>query len=480
MMGMMAIRTGFGGARLPLPMGAVPFAAGAFALGAGVTAAAARFGQAGPVVLMALALAPALVVAVIVRPLVGVALVLLSFPFGSVVVPTPGLSMKLVEAAVLGVAALVVIRRLGEGAKPLPWMPQVWWATALFAWTLVATPSAVDATLAIKQVVILAAGIVFVLVVLATVEDMDDLRRMLGVLVAIAVGIAVAALSQGVHFQSTFGGETVSGRLQGAFEHPNELGLFSAIAASIAAGLAFGARTKLARSASVGALVVILVPLLLSLSRGAWIGCGLAFAFFLLVLPEARRALLVFGIPLIVVAAVIGSFGSGKTDIQIIHERAQAIGTLSPYDARSTIYAEALREIKAHPLTGEGPGNFPVASARAGSEASTVFADHAHDLWLTWGAEEGIPAVAIIVALVISLVLTGRRVSRAAIESDGRRDRALVAAISAALIAMLGQGLFDYPLRNAVLWFLVWGLIGALLVCARHYRPAEPPRGVLG
>jgi O-antigen ligase len=461
-------RTGWG-------LGIVVFAAG---LGACATAAATRVGgDAAPALLLTLALIPALILAVVARASVAVFVVLAIFPIGSVVLPTPVLAVQTIELVVLAMAIFVVVSRLAQGLLPLAWAPPLWWALALFIWTLVATTVAADLGLALKQDIMLLLGIVFACVVLAALETMRDIRWMLGALVAVSVVLAIVAVSSGVHLTEQLGGETVSGRLTGAFNHPNQLGLFATIAVALAAGLAFGAHTRAGRVAAAMSIPLLLATLVLSLSRGAWIGCALAFLYLLLVLREARRALLVLAIPMVIAVYLAGSFTPGSTEIQVIGERAKALTTLSPYDGRPAIYAEARREIRYSPLRGVGPGNFPIAAQRAGSEAVTVYPDHAHNLWLTWAAEDGIPAVIMIIGLVIALALATKRASRlAAVHS--RSDRAVIAGIVAALIAVLGQGFFDYLLRNAVLWVELWGLIGALLVCARVYAPTnteEPP-----
>jgi putative inorganic carbon (HCO3(-)) transporter len=454
---------------------------GAVAAGALLTLAANKVGGAGdaPVLMFGLALAPVVALGVIGHRLGAAILVLAVFPVGSLHLPTPGVSTQLVELTVFIVSALVIIRRLASGLVPLKWSPPLWWALGLLAWAIVATPSAIDLSLALKQDAVLAAGIVFAAVLLATLRDVGDVKVMLGVFLVVAVGIAIAGLSQRVQLQAVSGGESVGGRLTGAFEHPNQLGLFSALAALAATGLAMGASTRPRRVLAAAALPFVLSALLLSLSRGAWIGTGLGFLYLLLKLREARRALLLVGIPFVIVASLFGSFSPGHTDIHVITLRAHALTTLSPYDGRKAIYTEAFHEIRANPIKGVGPGDFPVSSERADSASVTVYADHAHDLWLTWGAEDGLPAVALIVVLTISLGLASSRASRNALRSGELRDRAVMAGLTGGMIAVLGQGIFDYLLRNAVLWMLVWGLIGALLVCARQYGAfgPQPPRG---
>jgi O-antigen ligase len=440
----------------------------AFGVGVGVTAFAGLFGSAGPAVLLGLALGPPLAVAVVAAPVLGPLLVFATFPVGSTTVPTPIVELQSVEFAVLLVAGLVVLGRAARGVTPSAWSRQLWWPAALTGWTLVLVPSAIDTGLATKQVAALVGGLLFASVLLAACDDMTDARRVLGGLVAVAVVIAVVGFSSGVHFQASGSAAQVGGRLAGTFDQPNQLGAFCAMVAPIAAGLLFGARTRLGRSAATVALLGVLVALLLSLSRGGWIGAGAAFLYLLIALPQARRLLLAVGIPLALAVVVAWPSAQSIPEVTVVGARARALTTLSPYDGRGDIYREAWREIRDSPLTGQGPAGFSVASARAESESATVHADHAHNLVLTWAAETGFPGMLLIVAFGVALAVTARRAGRLARLRGDSRDHALVAGVAAGLIAVVVQGTVDYALRNAVVWLTLWTLIGVLLVCRRE------------
>jgi putative inorganic carbon (hco3(-)) transporter len=450
---------------------------GAFVLGFALALVASFFGDASPWVFIALPLVPLLALAIIVAPTFGIMLAFLTFPVGKVIVPTGILPLQSTEAGVMAIVAVVAVLRLARGQLPLPWSPPLYWALALLAWTLAGIGSAIDEALALKQIASLFGGIIFACALLAACRHMDDLRLVLGGLIAVCAGIAITSFAGGFQLHSTADAQTVSGRLQGAFDHPNQLGALCALATPTALGLAFGARTLRARVAAALAGLVIFVALLFTLSRGAWVGTALALLFFLVTLREARRALMLLAVPAAILAAVVTSFAPvGRTEIDVVGERARAITTLSPYDNRGSIYREAEREIKGDPLTGVGAGGFPIASARAGSESSTVSAAHAHNLWLNWGAEAGIPAMLILAGLVIAIGGAARR-ARIGFKRAGRaRDRALVAGLAAALLGMLGQGMFDYVFRNAVVSIAAWGLIGGLLVCLREARRAPVRR----
>jgi O-antigen ligase len=216
------------------------------------------------------------------------------------------------------------------------------------------------------------------------------------------------------------------------------------------------------------ALLIMLATLMLSLSRGAWVGVAVALLLMLVLLKEARRLLIILAIPLVILGFFIWSLTPTKTDVKVVGERARAITVLSPYDDRRVIYKEAYREIREHPLLGVGPGGFPVASTRVVSESATLSYAHAHNLYLNWAAEVGIPSVIIIFGFAGALAFAVRTASRGARMRGDPRDRALVIGIGAGLVTVLVQGFFDDVIPNPVAYMTMWTLIGALLVARRE------------
>lgn len=432
--------------------------------GVAFAAASAPFDSAAPWVLLALVVLPLSALAVYSYPLVGLILIFLSFAAGNRTMPG---GLQVPELAVLAVATALALRRLAGGRLPLAWSHTLWWAIALWAWTVAGLVSAIDYGLAVKQIAALVGGGVLATLVLTACRSFQDLRIVLWSLAVAAAGVAASAIATGGALKSSSGGADVSGRLEGVFSSPNELGSFCALAAFAASGLVLGGARKLPRLAAAGLLAVLLVGLTLSLSRGAWIGAVLAALYLLAVLPEARRALLVVGIPLVAVAAGVGAFDAENPQLRVVNQRVGAITTTSPYDNRTDIWNEALREIRVDPITGSGPGGFPVASLRAAGQGTSVAAEHAHNIVLTWASESGIPAVLLIAALGLSIAVVSRRASRVLRQRGLHAERALLAGVIAALISILGQGLFDYTLRNAVIFLSVWSLLGIVLAAGR-------------
>src|SRR5205823_2341949 len=146
-------------------------------------------------------------------------------------------------------------------------------------------------------------------------------------------------------------------------------------------------------------------------------------------------------------------------------------GQRGPYDDRSAIWRDALRQWEAHPLLGTGPGGFKAIAAQGAGPLAAVRPDHAHDLVLTVAAEQGLLGLT---ALAAVLLVGGLAVLRAGQCDGGAGEQEMLAGAAAALVTVLGQGLVDYPLRNPVLVAVTWLLVGVLAatVAAARPRPA--------
>jgi O-antigen ligase len=422
-------------------------------------------GEAAPALLLGLPLAGIFSLVVLWQPRWGVAGVFAGFALGDLALS--GTPLDVVEALALIVAVLVALQRLGQGQTMLPWVAPLWWGVALICWSLVSLESAISTDLGVRQILQLAGGMLFACVIIAVSKDMRDLRWVLGSLTAVSAFIAAIGLTNLGNMEVVLGGAVAEGRLNGAFDDPNQLGAFAAMTLFPAIGLIGGCRTKGRKLLVAVAIVLIGAALLLSLSRGAWVGVLVGFIFLVVTVREFRRLLLMVGIPVLIVAAALGAFAPDAPQVQVVQARLKSFTILSPYDAREQIWAEGWREMNENPLTGVGPGSFPVASIRSGSSTSTVFAEHAHSILFTWGAETGVPGVLVILGFIVSLAVTGRRAIKAAARRARTQDRIAISGIAAGLVSVAGHGIFDYNLRNMVIHLTVWALIGALLASYR-------------
>ncbi len=401
-------------------------------------------------------------------------LVFAAFPLGFAAVSIGMLDLQAVDAAILIVTLLVALRRLTDGKAPLGWARPLGWWLALVVWGVISFTSAADQGESIQQLGSLLTALVLACVVIAACQDLADVRRLLTWFAIVAVGIIIPALLNAGQLRAYYGASLVEGRLQGLFIEPNELGAFCSMGALVTAGLALGATTAWTRLFYGAAAGFLLTGLTMSLSRGAWIGTVAGMAFLFLSLRDARRVLLTLSIPVLIVATLLGAFGSASPQVEVVGERVRAlIDTDQPYESRPEIWAEARRQIQEDPLTGEGPGNFGIASRRVASASLTVYAPHAHNLYLNFGAELGLPGLTFFVAFIVALSVAGKKAFQTTSSGRHRSDRALLAGLSAALVAAAVHAVFNVFLGNPIMDATTWSLVGVFLVVTRQLGTTE-------
>jgi O-antigen ligase len=424
---------------------------------------AGRFGDRSPLVLAALVIVPLVLYFVAPRPRLAVAGVFLLFPIGGRSVIGP---VDVIGLAVMVVAGLLLLtRRVGAPRRKL--QAPVWWLVALLGWSVLAVPSALDKSLAFRQVGMLGLGLVFLFAVVTVCRSHDDIRRVIPAFLIVMVAGAATSIATMNQVQAGSGGSIVSGRALGFFGEPNSFGLLCMMASLLAFAFAVGAARGPWRLVAALAGLVVLAGLVLSFSRGAWIGFALGLVVLALNLGQARRALVFCAVGLVAVTVGLATFIPQPPQVEVAGERLRSIvGERNPYDDRPHVWAEAGREIVARPIFGYGPANFREASRRATSEGRTAFAFHAHNVLLTWGAEAGLPAVVLLVGLTLHVARVARRARRQAVAAGRWQDAALVTGLSAALVGVAGQELFDYNIGHPVMLCAVLAMVGFLLAAA--------------
>jgi O-antigen ligase len=429
------------------------------AVGASVAALALATGvlHTNPVVTFAVVLAAAVVVRALTSSVWAIGLFVLSIPVGLSQSFALG-PVDLIHVVGAGTVVLVALHRLLAGRTPLRWHPDAGWAVLLVALAVVATVPAVDLPVALQQTVALTVAVALSLAVNAACSQPTDLRQVLLLLAVVGIGICAYSLRSAGSIEAVANNPgAVDNRAVGIFQSPNELGTFSGLLLFVGLALALGGQTALQRV--VGALCAVSssAALLVSLSRGSWIGALLALTVFLALSAKARRVLLVvflvggLSVPLVLAQQAPELWA-------VLSQRAATVTQpeSNPNDARGLIYNEALRQVADRPLTGFGPGDYTFASQSAEATTPVVNALHAHNVVLAVAAEAGIPAAAALVALSLAVAWRVLRVQRLLPARDGD----LLIGLSCSLVHVMGQGLVDFPFRNPTLLFLTWAILG--------------------
>lgn len=448
-----------------------------------------------PGLLAAFAVGAPVVVVTLARPWVGLPLLLLAVPFGSLAqVEAGGFSIAATEP----LAALVAMAWLGKGVREyrvmLPASGLVASVGAAVLLLLFSITYARDIRPAVKETL----KWLELLLALVAVPDLANERRRATVLLATLFvagsaealwGIGQVVLGVGPSAFAAGG----AGRAYGHFEQPNPFAGYLATILALALALAFapGPGTRL-RWLARGAAPVLGAGILFSQSRGAWLGAAAACATVLaLASRHSRRLLFPLGFGGILgLALTAAGFLPGSAVARLT----QTIEYFGVFDVRTVEVTPenfALVERMAHwqaawlmfldqPWLGVGAGNYAVAypDYYVGTWQDPL--GHAHNYYLNTLAELGVVGAAL---LLLTLGLASRQLvaalrAGAGWEVDGFW-RALAIGLLASLVAFSVHSLFD-NLSVHGMNVQLGVFLGLGVVAARRLRPARDPRGVVG
>jgi len=232
-------------------------------------------------------------------------------------------------------------------------------------------------------------------------------------------------------------------RAVGTFSNPNLLAAFLVLLLPLAAAGSAALADRSSRLVGTGVVAFGYAAVLLTASRGGVLAALAGITAFLVLQQPTRRRLLLAG--------TVGVLGVGVL----------ALVSHGSVGVRGDIWGAALRIVAAHPL-GVGPGRAgPMLDAAIpGPEAF----QHAHDLWLNWAVEAGVPGLVAVLAVTVVAgvvaVLAARRGSRAAV------------ACGAGLAGFAVMSLADDPANAIRVSLALWAVLGLL---AAEMRPGRQP-----
>jgi len=330
--------------------------------------------------------------------------------------------------------------------RTLPAVPRFFWALVAYAVVTVAiSVFSLDPSTSIvddKQLLLF-------VIVPAVYQIARGERASLVVDVIVSVGAASAAY--GIIQYGLLHYDNLGRRPEGAMSHyMTYSGLLMLVICAAAARLIFGRQGRTWPALVMPALVVALA---LTLGRSAWIGASVAMAL-LLALKDLRLTIL---LPLFV--AVLFAVAPGTVTKRV----------MSIFDVQEPTNQDRLamiemgaRMVNDHPLTGVGPNMIPRVYAQYRPDyAINPINPHLHNVPLQIAAERGLPALAVWLWFIFSLVVAQFRLFRRQL------DRVPAAAALAAVFAMLAAGLFEYNFGDSEFLMLFLVLVTLPFAAAR-------------
>lgn len=286
---------------------------------------------------------------------------------------------------------------------------------------------------------------IFVLVPVSVLLLVRD-RRDFTVVTAALVALALFEGGVGVHQYLTATGASYMGediRAVGTFGASDIMGMATVVAYGLVAAVAFALApdARAGRAQRPAALVcagLLLLPLALSFSRGAWIATAVT-CVVLLLLAGVRRALRVAVAAIALAVVVVGGAGVGTA---LLQERLTSITQVADAPDQSvtdryTLWSAAAGMWRESPLTGVGLKGFPAhrdshAPLALSSGSDTAGAGAAfrrqpllspHNMYLLVLSEQGLVGVCTLVAGWAALLVCALRRLYAAARASGHHDR---------------------------------------------------------
>ncbi|MCB5166373.1 O-antigen ligase family protein [Streptomyces bambusae] len=339
---------------------------------------------------------------------------------------------------------------------------------------------------------------VFVLVpaaVVLLVRDAREFRIAAGCFVVLAlVQGAVGVVQYATHTGASYQGEDI--RAVGTFGPGDVMGMATVVAYGLiaATGMALapeGTLSRRVRTAATAGALVLVVPLVLSFSRGAWIataGAGLV----LMLLTGIRRAAKVLAALTAAGVVLVGGFGVGSA---MMAERLTSITQVSSAPDQSvidryTMWAAAGAMWQERPAAGVGLKGFPAhrdghsgIGLSAGSDTAGAGQAYVkqpllspHNMYLLVLSEQGLIGLTALAGGWAALLVAGiRRLTAPDPAARRMRDCGLVAA--GLLIWQLTDFLYaDIGGPSTVLTGVIIGLAGWWALGSRDTAEGAPAR----
>lgn len=239
--------------------------------------------------------------------------------------------------------------------------------------------------------------------------------------------------------------EDIKMRIYSTLENPNVLGEYILLTLPLAIGLMWTKKGALAKIFYGGTSLVLFVALILTYSRGCWIGLLLAAAIFVTFAAGKLWGLLLIAlpaVPMVLPESIINRFLS--------------IGDMkdSSTSYRVYIWLGTILMLKDFWITGIGLGTEAFTRIYPFYSYSAIVAPHAHNLFLNLLAETG---VAGIVTFIILLIVFFKRLSGIhALRGKGGKTSTMTVAFAAAIAGFLLQGMFDNCFYNYRVFMIFW------------------------
>jgi putative inorganic carbon (hco3(-)) transporter len=372
-------------------------------------------------------------------------------------------------STVKGIGALVLLayllRILGNRRARIELPPLVGLVVTLFLWVGVSFLASANPSENIQTLFRWLLFVAFFFLIIQLVDGRLEVRRALRWFTTSVTAASFYALTLFLGHNKVF-------RAAGPLEDPNDFAYLLACTLPIAAYLASADQRR--RPIWIACFIIIAASMLATFSRGALVGVG---ALLLWGIFTRRIPLWVVGCGLasgLVVVALAFTLWKPLIDVALHQKRHIAQANT---ESREAFWGAALKLAERRPLTGVGPGRFPIeAPPLIRNNTSGLQHPITHNTYLEILSEEGFPGLLLFASYLGGVWLLLRRIQRRGARNQDLDEQRLATALQSALVIAIVAGTFLSEELAAPFWLL--GGITVVLARNRHrQRPSTATGG---
>lgn len=326
---------------------------------------------------------------------------------------------------------------------------------------IISTITSINVQGSFRDLAIHLVSLSFVFVITNTIKDKEDLNILLTTMVFTAVLVSLYGLYQykvGVEMEDKWldvsNNSGITTRVFSVFGNPNILAEYLIMTTPISIALFWETKEMHKKFIFLLTSLLLMGTLVLTFSRGGWV--GFAFGILVFVLLVEKRLLLLL-IPL--------GLGAMRFLPPTVVNRILSIGNFadSSNNYRIKIWKITLDIIKDHKIAGVGFGYIPFKQTFE-SYIRTMPAYHAHNTYLETMAEMGIPGL---IVLIVFMFILYKYSIKTLVKGQDRWTKIISAGVISGISALLAQGAVESVFYLPKIIITFWTLVSFILVLMR-------------
>ena len=381
-------------------------------------------------------------------------------------------SLVVAGLAVIGTLSLL-LNLVRDRERQLGWSPVNRYVILYAAVYLAGTLFSVNLRNSLEPGVLSVAFILFSVVLCSAVENRRQLDTLIACMVLVGAAVSFYGICQylfGWGYQSSAWVDSdmfssIQFRVASTLQNPNMLGQYLILLIPLGGAELLTSRSWGKRIFYLCCCGVMCLCMILTFSRGAWLGLLFAgLVFFVLLEPRI--------IPWLILAAPFLLAGAAFVLPEAIVSRFTSIGNLGDASTsyRVFIWMGTLAMLKDYWLCGIGPGDAAFNAVYPAYSYNGIIAPHAHNLFLQIVCDAGVAALAV---FLVVLFVYFRTMCTALSREKNWTSRIFQIAFTSGVCGFLVQAMTDYSFYNYRVMFLFWAYLALGGLAARRSRLSD-------